>query len=209
MALTWLNMVAVKLELYDSKCVYLSTLDRRRSTTMEPRMNEEARKATTAVQGARDDPGSRESSQLTGDSCDLNLARSRKKEGSGERPGKKSRGNHRGDRADRNPSVCRPRPEIKTPWIIHRRDRTRGPTTGRLPARLPLSLMMPMPKANLRDRAFDDYPEWKKFEEAHNRISRSNKNNYWKISLSTAFLKQLSLMKYDNIYFFINQSRSS
>lgn len=69
-------------------CLPAYPVDRRRSTTMEPRMNEEARKATTAVHGARDDPGSRESSQLTGDSCDLNLARSRKKEGSGERPGK-------------------------------------------------------------------------------------------------------------------------
>lgn len=61
---------------------------RRSKRRWKPRMNEEARKATTAVHGARDDPGSRASSQLTGDSCDLNLARSRKKGDLGERPGK-------------------------------------------------------------------------------------------------------------------------
>lgn len=173
-----------------AECVYLSTrwtdVDRRRWT----RMNEEARKATTAVHGARDDPGSRESSQLTGDSCDLNLARSRKKDGSGERPGKNRGIPPRWSRSDRNPSVCRPRLEIKTPWIIHRRDRTRGPTTGRLPARLPFSLVILMPKANLRDRAFDDYLEWKKEKEAGTSYFASgNQNNCWKIKIINKIIK--------------------
>lgn len=112
-------MVAVKLDrsLRLEVCLPVYPVDRRRSTTMEPRMNEEARKATTAVHGARDDPGSRAIAgepQLTGDSCDLNLARSRKK-GDLASGREKIAGYHRGDRADRNPSVCRPRPEIKTP----------------------------------------------------------------------------------------------
>lgn len=138
----------------------------RRRSRMEPRMNEEARKATTAVHGARGDLGSRaiagKSSQLTGDSCDLNLARSRKK---GDLSGKKSRGTTAVIEKRRPESVClsvaRPRPEIKTPWIIHRRDRTRGSTIGRLPFSLNA-----MPKANLHTTLLTIIPNGKK-KDAH------------------------------------------
>lgn len=120
------------------------------------------REATTiAVHGARDEPGSRaitdESSQLTADLCDLNLVARKKGDptrAAGGGPGKNRRAPRRSSEPE---SVCRSADWIKTPWIIHRRDRTQGPTTGSLPAclrcassaRLPSKRHEAMVKANL------------------------------------------------------------
>jgi len=136
------------------KCLYLSTwLDRHRSRTIESRMNEEARMRRLPYMAHETNPGAHAitdestSSQLTADLCDLNLVVRKKGDptrAAGGEPGKNRRAPRRSNEPE---SVCRSADRIKTPWIIHRRDRTRGPTTGSLPvclrcassARLPFS----------------------------------------------------------------------
>lgn len=117
-ALTWLNMVAHRGQAWpESVTRSVSTCLPGGSTSIEDakaaHVNEEARKATTAVHGARDDPTgavrlpvNRRSWQAI-PAILIWLARARRE--IWRAAGKKSRGYHRGDRADRNPSVCRSR----------------------------------------------------------------------------------------------------
>lgn len=120
--------------------VYL--VDRHRSGTMEQRMNEEARMrrlpymAHKTSLGAMRSPTNRHRRSWQPIPAILIWPFVRR-----EIPGKsgwktagKKIAEHHEDRTNRNPSVGRSADRIKAPWIIHRRDRARGPTTGSLPA---------------------------------------------------------------------------
>lgn len=149
--------------------VYL--VDRHRSGTMEPRMNEEGgcddchtwahETSPRAVRSLTD--RHRCSWQPISAILIWPLARREILKGERLEEGQEKIAGHHGEPE----SVCRSADRIKTPWIIHRRDRARGPTTGSLPAclRCALSALLPFSLEATRRNGdskftrciFDDY----------------------------------------------------